>query len=121
MPPARQQSQRRRRVGRAAADAGGNGEALVEGKAGAGLDAVAVAQSTGGAQDQIVALARKVGSKGANDLQSQILRRGDVEPVAVLGKGEDGLDPVIGVGPALADVQGEVDLGVERSRACLEV
>ena len=110
LPPARQQAKRRGRIGRAAPDPGRNRQSLVEGQSCASRHAVAVSKRLRRLQHQIVPT--ELPGKGARHLQFQRVGRFHSKQIAVLGKGEQGLDAVIAVRLPRPDVKRQVDLGV---------
>ena len=104
-------------VGRPPAQAGGDGQALVQRHpqrrlAGSGR----LAQGAKGAQDQIVGLGRQARAERAGHGQRQAIRRLDRHPVADVGEGDEAGQGMIAVGVHGTDVQEQIDLGRGQGR-----
>jgi len=111
LPETAEQPKRGGRIRRAAANAGCDRQSLVENERGSRFHPAMRGERPGGAQDEIVALSRQSIGKRPGHRKAETGCRRDAQQIAILGKGENGLDLVIAVRRARADMQRQVDLG----------
>jgi|GEM_PF-6399112 len=111
-PQPRERKQRRRRVGRAAADAGGERQVLGEREPRAAP--VPGVERARRAQNEIVGRIAERGGEGAGDSERQRVGRARLERVAAFGEGEERVEQVVAVGTAADDVEMEIELGRRR-------
>ena len=106
-----QRPQCRRRIRRAAADAGCHRQVLGERKLRARWHAGGGGQGACGTQHQVVRVIGERGGKGAVQGKRKVGSRQSVQRVADRGEDREAVEQVIAVGPAADEVQEQIDLG----------
>ena len=113
-PQPAQQPQRRRRIGRPAADAGRHRQVLVQHQMRARRHAGLRRQRPRRTQHQIVGFAGEPRGERPRHLQRQRIRRRGAQRVADPGEHDQAVQQVVAVVPAAGQVQVQVDLGRRR-------
>jgi hypothetical protein len=100
-----------RGVGRAAADAGGHGQALGQANGGAERPAGLGGERARGLQNEVVIGGVQGVAEGAVEGEREIGGRREFELVAGRSEGDQAVEQMVAVGPPADDVQVEVELG----------
>ena len=109
-----EQLERRRRVGRAAADSGPERQVLHEGQMCGRRDAGRRGERACRAEDDIVPFRRQRAAEGPRDPQLEPVRWAGHQDVVDAGEGHQAVEQMIAVTPPAGDVEIEVELGRRR-------